>query len=114
MWRSGLLGRANSRSRRFAGRRSSRLTECLDDRTRLSAGVTIVPTGKSTMVAEGGPADTYTVVLDRQPTADVTIAFDFDSQVDVSPTSLAFTPLNWNMPRTVTLTAVNDTVAEGV
>jgi hypothetical protein len=31
----------------------------------------------------------------------------------VSPSSLTFTPANWNTPRTVTVTGVNDVVDDG-
>ena len=59
-------------------------------------------------VAEGGSA-TYTVVLDAEPTADVTIAITSDNaDVTVQPASLAFTPGNWQTAQTVTVSAARD------
>ena len=60
-------------------------------------------------VDEGGTA-TYTVVLDTQPTDDVTvtIASDDADAVTVSPGMLTFTVGNWDMAQTVTLTGVVD------
>jgi hypothetical protein len=56
-------------------------------------------------------------VLTSQPTATVQITLDPGSQVTVGPPHavvlLLFTTANWNVPQTVTVTAVDDTVAEG-
>ncbi|AFY48280.1 putative extracellular nuclease [Nostoc sp. PCC 7524] len=78
-----------------------------------NAGVTITPSGRSTDVTEGGATDTYTVVLNGQPTSNVTININTGSQLTTSPTTLTFTPQNWNIAQVVTVTAVDDTVAEG-
>ncbi len=78
-----------------------------------AVGVTIVESGGATNVTEGGATDTYTVVLTSQPTADVTITPSSGTQVSVNPTSLTFTTNNWNAAQTVTVTAINDAVAEG-
>jgi hypothetical protein len=78
-----------------------------------TAGVTIVQSGGFTQVAEGGSTDTYTVVLNTQPTVDVVITVAADGQVNVNPTSLTFTAANWSTPHAVTVTAVDDAVAEG-
>jgi hypothetical protein len=77
-----------------------------------AVGVSIAETG-GTSVAEGGATDTYTLVLTSQPTADVTITVSPDAQVTTSPTpSLTFTALDWDAPKTVTVTAVNDGMVE--
>ena len=78
-----------------------------------SAGVTVVQSGGNTNVVEGGATDTFTVVLTSQPTADVTVTPSPNAQLSVSPASLTFTSANWNVAQTVTVTAVNDAVAEG-
>ena len=66
-----------------------------------------------TTVTEGGDSDTYRVVLNRRvPEADVTVTMTVDDQVTVSPTSLLFTPSNWNVPQFVTVTAVDDDLHE--
>jgi CSLREA domain-containing protein len=77
------------------------------------AGITITQTGGSTAVAEGGATDTFDVVLTSQPSADVALALNPGSQISASPTSLTFTSANWNTAKTVTVSAVDDTVAEG-
>lgn len=78
-----------------------------------TAGVTVTESGGTTNVTEGGPTDTYTVVLLSQPTSDVTIAISTDGATSVNPVSLTFTAGNWSTPRSVTVTAANDAVAEG-
>ena len=78
------------------------------------AGLSINETGtpKETRVTEtgSGNTDTYTVVLDSQPTASVTIvATSGDLAVArVSPATLTFTTSNWNTAQPVTVTGVND------
>ena len=78
-----------------------------------TAGVTNAESGGSTDIVEGGATDTYTVVLDTEPTADVTVTVSSDSESTVNPTSLTFTSGNWSTPQTITVTAVNDDIAEG-
>ena len=75
--------------------------------------VLISESAGSTQVTEGGAPDTYTVVLATLPVADVTITVTPDAQSIVSAASLTFTSLNWNTAQTVTVTAVDDFVAEG-
>ena len=61
-------------------------------------------------VEEGGTAS-YTVVLDSQPTGDVTVTPQLtgiaDADLSVSP-RLTFTAENWDQPQTVTVTAGTD------
>jgi len=78
-----------------------------------TAGLSIVESGGSTSIIEGGAGDNYTVVLTSQPTSSVTVTLTPDSQSTVSPNPLTFTTGNWNVAQTVTVTAVNDSVAEG-
>ena len=77
------------------------------------AGITIAQSGDNTAVAEGGATDTYTMVLNSQPTADVTIAINAGTQVNSSSNSLIFTPANWNVAQSVTVTAIDDAIFEG-
>ena len=60
-------------------------------------------------VSEDG-SGTYTVVLDREPVADVTLtATSSDTgAVSVSPASHTFTPSNWHEPATFTVSGVAD------
>ena len=69
-------------------------------------GVTVTPTALT--VPEGDSAS-YTVVLDTEPTANVTVAVQVpeDAEVAVDETELTFTAENWRIPQTVTVTAVS-------
>ena len=70
-------------------------------------GVTVTPT--ALMIREGG-SGSYTVVLDTEPTADVTIAVQVpeDAKVVVDETKLTFSVEDWNQAQTVTVTAAQD------
>ena len=61
-------------------------------------------------VNEGGSA-TYTVKLNLAPTANVNVALTGagDNSITFSPSSLAFTPQNYDTARTVTVRAAQDT-----
>ena len=64
---------------------------------------------------EAGGTATFTVVLDAQPTADVTVGLSSSDATEgtVLPASLTFTSANWNTPQTVTVTGVNDDLDDG-
>ncbi|MFO1534854.1 MAG: beta strand repeat-containing protein [Thermoplasmatota archaeon] len=78
-----------------------------------SADFVLQQSGGSTTVTEGGPADTYTVVLRTQPTANVQVALSPGSGLTTTPGALTFTPTNWQGPQTVMVSAVDDSVAQG-
>jgi hypothetical protein len=78
-----------------------------------TAGVLVAPSGGWTALAEGGVADTYAVVLTSRPAADVVVSLTPGSQATASVATLTFTPADWNIPQTVTLTALDDLVTEG-
>jgi FG-GAP-like repeat/RTX calcium-binding nonapeptide repeat (4 copies) len=65
-----------------------------------------------TEVTEGGANDSYKIELTSQPTASVTIALTTGNQIQ-SIAPLTFTANNWDVAQTVTVKAVNDTIAEG-
>ncbi len=69
-------------------------------------------TGENTTVTEGGDSDTYWVALNGAPDETVSVSLTVDDQVTVTPTTLTFTPGNWNVPQAVTVTAVDDDVHE--
>jgi len=77
-------------------------------------GVTIAQTDGSTDVTEGGNTDTYTLVLDTQPAPGTTVTINIagDPDVSVLPTSVSFNDSNWDTPKQVTVTAVQDSVHE--
>ena len=84
----------------------------VDDDTR---GITTVPDPLGFMrLVEDGDPETYTVVLDSQPTDTVTIEiqFDEDGQLNISPTTLTFTSNDWNTPQTVTVWAEDDGIID--
>ena len=74
-------------------------------------GVTIAP--QVLELREGGDASTYAVVLDSEPAGDVVITIAPDDQLTADVAELTFTTANWNIEQLVTVTAVDDDVAEG-
>ena len=88
----------------YAGFTASSVTVTVTDNDR--PGVTVTPT--SLTIAEGSTG-TYTVELNTQPTARVTVAIGSDNP-DVTPssTSLTFSTSNWDSAQTVTVTAGQD------
>jgi glucose/arabinose dehydrogenase len=75
--------------------------------------VLITESDGTTQVTEGGASDSYSVVLSRQPTANVAIAINPNSQLTTNVSTLTFTPENWNVAQTVTVSAVDDSAQEG-
>jgi hypothetical protein len=77
-------------------------------------GFTVTPTN-NLFTSENGDTATFTVVLDKQPTADVTIGVSFSNTAEgtVSPGSLTFHTNDWNVPQAVTITGVDDAVVDG-
>ena len=74
-----------------------------------AAGVTVSETALTVTEADT-TGDSYTVVLDSQPTANVvvTVGRALGLGRDPAPTTLTFTSMNWETAQTVTVTAVND------
>jgi len=77
-------------------------------------GITVTPTSGLVTDEDGGAA-TFTVVLDSQPGADVTIALASSNTAEgtVAPAPLVFTSANWNVAQTVTVTGVADFLTDG-
>ncbi len=70
----------------------------------------IIVTPTSLTVPEGG-TNTITVRLQSQPAGNVTVIITpgtGDTSLTVSPTTLTFTPANWNIAQTVTFSAAED------
>ena len=76
--------------------------------------ITVSPTS-GLMTTEAGATDSFTVVLDSEPAADVTIGLSSSDLTEgtVSLTSLSFTSLSWSTAQTVTVTGVDDAIADG-
>ena len=83
-----------------------------NDNTVAANKVQITESSSNTAVTEAGGSDTYTVVLSQLPTADVVVTLSPDSQTMVSPATLTFTTVNWNVAQTVTARAVDDALYE--
>ena len=75
------------------------------------AGVSV---SKASLTIAEGSSGTYTIVLDSQPTANVTVTINDPSNTDVTaePASLTFSSTDWNTPKTVTVNAAQDADAE--
>ena len=65
---------------------------------------------KSSLTVPEGGSTTYTVTLAFQPTGTVTVSITDSGDEDISATttSLSFTTVNWNSPKTVTISAAED------
>jgi len=91
------------------------------------AGVTL---SKAEFSLAEGETETYTVVLNSQPSADVTVTLrssnpevaivavtvmltSSDPEAVPALPSLTFTPDDWNTPQTVTVTGLDDTIDNG-
>ncbi len=78
------------------------------------AGIRVRPTPGLTTTEAGGTVQ-FAVKLNTQLAADVTVALASSDPTEgaVSVTSLTFTPDNWNIYQTVTVTGVDDPVYDG-
>jgi gliding motility-associated-like protein len=78
-----------------------------------TAGITVSTISGNT--SESGTTASFTIVLDSEPTANVTIGLSSDdtSEGTVSPASVTFTSGNWDTPQIITVTGVNDALADG-
>ena len=70
-------------------------------------GVSVTAT---TLTVDEGISESYEVVLDSEPTADVTVTIGAPTNTDITVDSmeLIFTPSNWDEPQEVTVTAAAD------
>ncbi len=84
-----------------------------DNEVVIPAGITLSKTSVST--SENATTDTFTVVLDTMPIADVSINLSSTDtgEATVSPSSLTFTSVNYDTPQTVMVTGVDDGVQDG-
>src|SRR5438093_561593 len=78
------------------------------------AGFTVSPTSGLVTTESGGTA-TFTIKLNSQPTANVTIGISSSDLTEgtVSPSSLTFTSANYGSNQTVTVTGVDDALTDG-
>jgi hypothetical protein len=81
-----------------------------------TAGLVIVESGGSTLVSETGSSDTVTVRLTARPVQNVILTIQSldTTEFTVSPMTLTFTSSNWNVPQTVTVVGVDDSLVDGI
>ena len=74
-----------------------------------------ITTPEMSVTTELGRSVTFTLVLTGQPTANVVITprSSDTGEGTVSPETLTFTSDNWNTPQQLTVTGVNDDIADG-
>ncbi len=107
-----LTGAASSSDTNYAGVNGPDVSLVnLDDET---AGFTVAPQSGLILTEDGG-SDTFTVVLTTAPQTEVRIPLEVSdsTEASLSTAQLTFTPMNWNAPQRVTVTGVNDPVADG-
>ncbi|MDP6160799.1 MAG: delta-60 repeat domain-containing protein, partial [Acidimicrobiales bacterium] len=78
-----------------------------------TAGFTL--SGTTASVSETGTTDTFTVVLDSEPTGNVVFGISSadTGETTVSAAALTFTTSNWDTPQTITVTGIDDTATDG-
>ena len=83
------------------------------------AGVTVTQTDQTIAVTEGFVNNFFTVVLDTQPNDSVTLTLTpSDSNIALAeefmgePLTITFEPTNWDVPQTIEVSAVDDSVLE--
>src|SRR5436190_10386250 len=102
-------------SRRGARRAQRHLfLEPLEGRS-LLAGLSVVESGGATFVTEAGATDTVTVALTEAPTSNVVLSVTSSDtgEATAAPATLTFTPADWNVAQTLTITGVNDSLIDG-
>ena len=79
------------------------------------AGSFTIAPGSGLLTTESGAKSSFTVVLDLPPTADVVVGVASSNPAEgyVSTDSLTFTPFDWNEPRHVVVTGVDDNFIDG-
>ncbi|MDE0117597.1 MAG: hypothetical protein OXT07_13400, partial [bacterium] len=78
-----------------------------------AAGVTLTESGGTTRVTEvpgAGRTDTYTIVLESRPSADVVITPASSSSAITVSAPVTITPATWNRPVTLSVTAVDNRI----
>jgi hypothetical protein len=75
-----------------------------------TAGFTLSPTSASVIEGE---STSYEVVLNAPPSADVVIDLTSSNPDVTAPTSVTFTPSNWDTPQTITLATLDNLLIDG-
>ncbi|MFN7805549.1 MAG: M10 family metallopeptidase C-terminal domain-containing protein, partial [Planctomycetaceae bacterium] len=103
---------------RLDGNRDGSVSGSLPDeyvREFFVAGAGITVSAASGDTTEAGGTATFSVVLTREPTANVTVDLSSSDATEgtIDKSSLVFTPANWNTPQLVTITGIDDTIDDG-
>jgi hypothetical protein len=109
------FGTISSADPNYAGDKLKPLDVAMANSDNDTAGITLSDVSALTTTEKNAGTATFTVKLDTEPTANVTIGVSSSRTAEgtVAPAQLVFTPVNWNAPQTVTLTGVDDKVADG-
>ena len=75
--------------------------------------VVLLPTNGATGVSEAGLTDSFAVALTQPPSSNVTVQIAPNDELNLSTSTLTFTPINYNVPQSVTVAAINDSDEEG-
>ena len=82
-----------------------------------SPGITIKQTDGLTQVSEPGTSDTFSVVLNSKPVTGqrvtINISVDDSGELSTNRRRLFFNRSNWNVPQTVTVSGVDDSLYDG-
>ena len=107
-----VTGAAASSDSRYSGMKATDVALINTDND--TAGIVVSPTSGLVTTEAGGSAF-FTVVLESQPLANVVVGLSSSDAAEgsVSPSALTFTPIDWSLPQTVTVTGVDDDVADG-
>ena len=113
-WEFPAAGRNQTGTDAWGTLRSSRTPYMkLEGQINVPAGVTVTVPSTPITIAEGSTG-TYTIVLDSQPSSNVTITPSSDDDGVTVSGPLTFTSTNWETAQTVTVTAVEDDNAHDV
>lgn len=107
-----LLGAAVSDDPRYSGIDPADVN--LTNQDNDTAGITVANLS-GTATTEDGESVSFTIRLDSEPTTNVTIPVSSSDTTEgvVSLSSLVFTPTNWNVTQSVTVTGVDDAIYDG-
>jgi hypothetical protein len=80
-----------------------------------AVGFTLVQSGSDTKVDESGSTDSFTIVLNAEPTSNVVMNINSGDtgETTVDKSNVTFTTENWNSPQTITVKGIDDILADG-
>ncbi len=87
-----------------------------DDDTKPAANLVVDQTENTTYVRENGESDSLTLKLANQPSGTVIVSATVNNSSELSLTQshLVFTPWSWNQPKSLSVSAINDTIEDGL